>query len=244
MSLGQRPVRNLLPFLNEQHPDVIAFQEVPYSGKAFSLEDADYNISREGEFSLASKLPIRKSGIVPDLTFNGRPVAAWFELEFEGRPIVIYSVHMPTPRSYLLGLRGNGFLASFASMGGLLSDSAREEYQYYWGVRFDLARGLLAALKNERRPLLVVGDFNTPDHGGLYELFASHWVDAFAAAGTGGGETFPGDNRGRAAEFGAWLRLDYLFAANGWQPVECSVEPPVRAQHLAVAGKFELTDAK
>lgn len=243
-NLGQRKLRTLLPFLKAQAPDLIAFQEVAVSRKGFSLEDAAYATRVEGEFSIASKLRIRNSGIVPDLTFEGRPVAAWFELEFEDRPVIVYSVHMPTPRSYLLNLRGNGFLASVMSGGGLLSDSAREEYQYYWSSRFELARGLLAALKNEKRPVLIVGDFNTPDRGGLYELFTAQWIDSFAAAGSGSGDTFPGDLHGRAAEFGLWLRLDYLFAANGWQPVECSVEPLVRAQHLAVAGTFELAGAK
>ena len=104
-NIGQRRVKNLQPFLDRQQADVIAFQEVVYPPKAFLKTYPDYDVRVEGQFTLASKLPIMNSGIVPDPTFEGRPVAAWFELNYGDRPVVIYSVHMPTPRSFLLGLR-------------------------------------------------------------------------------------------------------------------------------------------
>ena len=74
-----------------------------------------------------------------------------------------------------------------------------------------LARGLLEVLKNEKRPVIVVGDFNTPDHGGIYKMLAAEFTDAFATVGQGYGETFPGDVHTPVAGFRPWLRLDYQF---------------------------------
>jgi endonuclease/exonuclease/phosphatase (EEP) superfamily protein YafD len=79
-----------------------------------------------------------------------------------------------------------------------------------------------------------------PDHGGMYRLFASKFVDAFAASGNGWGFTFPGAKESRiGALLGPWLRLDYLFAGHGWKPVECRTADDALSQHRAVLARFE-----
>ena len=245
VNIGQRKTKTLEPFIEEMEAEVIAFQEALLNQKAFRLENPLYTTRIEGEFSLASKLPIRSSGIVPDLTFDGRPVAAWFELLYHGKPFVLYSVHMPTPRAYLNDLRGKGFLAEAERGGGLYSSDIRAEYQYYWTNRFALARDLLAVLQKDSRPKIMVGDFNTPDHGGVYQMLAAAFTDAFAATGKGYGETFPGTaDHMLLTNFRPWLRLDYQFADEHWQPVECVVEPQKRAQHLAVMASYQFIDGK
>jgi vancomycin resistance protein VanJ len=237
-NIGQRNAGLLQRFLREVQPDVIAFQEAGVFSRKFLKEYPDYDLRTEGEFKLASRLPIRRSGIVPDLEYRGRPVAAWFELDYLNHVIVLYSVHMPTPRRFLNEFRGD----QDETGGALFSPVARGRFQNYWAERFDLARGLLAVLRKERRPLLVAGDLNTPDHGGLYRLFASQLTDSFAVAGTGGADTFPGNLRGGLLQLGVWMRLDYLFASKDLIPIECRVEPSVRAQHLAVMGRYYLLE--
>lgn len=243
-NMGQRKPRTLQPFLDEMDADIIAFQESIYREKSFDHENAGYNFRAEGEFSFASKLPITASGLVTSLNFEGRPVAAWFELKYQNRAIVVYSIHMPTPRSYFFSLRGRGFLVESELGGGIFSKEVQEEYAYYWSTRFELARALLAVLEKEKRPALVVGDFNTPDHGALYKLFAAHLTDTFAATGQGYGETFPGDAHTPITGFRPWLRLDYLFASGDWLPIECAVEPLTHAQHLAVMASYQLREEK
>ncbi len=239
-NIGQRKPQTLQPFLDAMDADIIAFQESIYGKKSFNHENAGYNFRVENEFSFASKLPITASGLVPGLTFEGRSVAAWFELKYQNRAIVVYSVHMPTPRSYFFSLRGRGFLVESELGGGIFSKEVQEEYAYYWSTRFELARALLAVLEKEKRPALVVGDFNTPDHGALYKLFTARLTDTFAATGKGYGETFPGNTRMPITCFRPWLRLDYLFASADWLPIECAVEPLTHAQHLAVMASYQL----
>ena len=241
-NIGQRKVNTLQPFLDEMDADVIAFQENLYREKSFDRTYTGYGVQIVGEFTLASKLPIRNAALVPDLEFEGRPVAARFELEYRHKPIALYNVHMPTPRSYLYELRGRGFLVESVLGGGLFAGEQQQDYQYYWNSRFELARGLLAALEKEKLPVLLVGDFNTPDHGALYQLFAGRFTDSFARVGYGYGFTFPGSTHTPVAGYRPWLRLDYQFADEHWQAVESNVEPLTHAQHLAVEASYLLKE--
>jgi endonuclease/exonuclease/phosphatase (EEP) superfamily protein YafD len=102
-----------------------------------------------------------------------------------------------------------------------------------------MARGLAAVFQRERLPYIVAGDFNTPDHGAIYHLFASQMMDAFTAAGRGWGLTFPGETGNRLTLFGPWLRLDFFFVGRGWKPIECRAEREHKSQHRAVLARFE-----
>jgi vancomycin resistance protein VanJ len=243
-NIGQRKAATLQPFLDEMSPDIITFQEGAWPEPSFAEANPGYEYRRAGEFTLASKLPIGVSGVVPDLTFEGREVAARFELATTNGTLVIYSVHMPTPRAYLYDLRGEGLLADADHREGVFSRAAWDDYRYYWSSRFDLARGLLAALAKEKHPVILCGDFNTPDHGALYQLFAARYTDAFATAGQGYGLTFPGDIHAALAGYRPWLRLDYQFADASWEPVEAIVEPLKRTQHLAVSASYRFVGEK
>lgn len=239
-NIGQRRMRALEEFLYEKDADIIVFQEAKYPERRAQWQLPDFYYGDESEFTIASRYPITQSGVVPGLNFRGHPVAAWFELDYGGQPIVVYSVHMPTPRPFLRQMASGGFMSAVLSCGGFLNDDFRHDCRDYWKTRFELGRGLLAALKNERRPLIVAGDFNTPDHGALYKLFAADFTDSFAAAGSGSGKTFPANAHGYASQIGPWMRLDYLFAGREWRPLACEVEPFAAAQHLSVMAKYEL----
>ncbi|MFM2081745.1 MAG: hypothetical protein RL380_436 [Verrucomicrobiota bacterium] len=239
-NLGQRKAGTIQSFLDATDADVMVFQEALVREKPFQISNPNYRVAHAGEFSCASKSPILASAVVPGLEFDGRAIAAWFELKHQGKPVVIYSVHMPTPRAYLLDLRGRGFLEEANRGGGLFNEDIRAEYQYYWTNRFKLMRGLIQVLTNDTRPKIICGDFNIPDHGRLYAIMAHEFVDAFASAGQGYGQTFPGDARVPIAGYRPWLRLDYQFCdADHWRPADSYVEPLKRVQHLGLVTSYE-----
>ncbi|MFM2295922.1 MAG: hypothetical protein RLZZ350_2335 [Verrucomicrobiota bacterium] len=242
-NLGQRKFATLQNFLDASDADVMVFQESLVREKPFALNNPNYRVVHAGEFSCASRSGVTRSAVVPDLNFDGRPIAAWFELKYQGKPIVIYSVHMPTPRAYLQDLRGGGFIEEANRGGGIFSADVRAEYQYYWTNRFALMRGLLQVLTNDARPKIICGDFNTPDHGQLYALIAHEFVDSYATAGQGYGQTFPGDARTPIAGYRPWLRLDYQFCDDHWRPAACTVEPLKRAQHLGLVASYEFFES-
>lgn len=227
-------------FAQREQPDLVVMQETRGVPLHVRQQHPDWHVARVDELLVVSRFPILRSGTVAGVTRNGLLLAAWFELDWSGRTIVLYNVHLPTPRSSFLGLRGRGFLAELAGAGGIYSRESWHEYRVYWQQRAELARALQAALARETRPFLVVGDFNLPDHGPMYRGFARQWTDAFAVRGRGYGFTFPADTGTPLTLFGPWLRLDYIFASRHWRPLRCVVEPRTRAQHLAVVARLEL----
>ncbi len=225
-------------FLDREKPDFILLQDARHRGPEFAAKMPGMFVAGHGEFVLVSRYPIQKSAPVTEPNWTGKPVAARFEVLVKDRPLILYSVHLPTPREELAR-----FLGGRRILGDLVGRRHREpgfgNFREWLAQRIQLARGLAKVFHDETQPFLVAGDFNVPDHGYIYHLFAGEMTDAFDAAGRGWGLTFPGTTRNPIAGFGPWLRLDFLFAGRGWRPVECRPEPGSKSQHKAVLARFE-----
>lgn len=225
-------------FIEREKPDFILLQDARNRGPEFAAKMPGKFVAGHGEFVLVSRYPIAKSEKLAEPNWNGQSVAARFEVLVNGRPLVLYGVHLPTPRQELVR-----FLGLRRILGDLVGRKRREpgfgNYREWLAQRMKLASSLANVFRDEAQPFIVAGDFNTPDHGSIYHRFAGEMTDAFAAEGRGWGLTFPGTTRNPFAGFGPWLRLDYLFAGRGWRAVECRPEPGSKSQHKAVLGRFE-----
>jgi vancomycin resistance protein VanJ len=231
-NIGQRKTRTLWPFLEEEKPDVLVLQEAFNHNRTLSHENPDRYVASRGEFVVVSKFEIRNSGVVPGTFATSGPIAAWFELDYHGQSIVVYNVHLPTPRSDITTLtRGRG----------ILHQSGREQFGAAMNQRLEMIKTLLAHFEREQRPFVVAGDFNMPSPGYAGDLVSDRLTDVFAMRGRGYGFTFPGTTRNPLTLFGPWLRIDYIFCSAHWKPTTCRVEPRQPAQHLAVMGQLELT---
>ena len=236
---GQR-AGSLRPFKKANNPDILAMQEAPRQSKQY-LKVADYQDLLHGEdvgeFMLLSKFPIIEKELLDLVGFRGKPIAAKFTVDFDGEEIVIFNIHLDTPRGELLAFRRGAFLH------GLWPGSAAaKSHQEFWAHQIKNAKALIDIIEAERRPAIVVGDLNTPDHGYIYRQFRSGLQDAHEVAGRGFGCTFPGETRNPLTLFGPWLRIDHVFASDAWRPLECQAESGRRSQHLAVAARFELRE--
>ena len=238
-NVGQRKPNSVTAFVTEQDPDIVAFQEARNRDRFLKKEYPNRFVAVHDEFALVSKWPIKAVGYVPGLFSHYGYAAAWFEVEHEGKSLIIYNIHMPTPRPDFVKLRANGFLASLFRGEGIYSSKVRSAYQESMQERVKEAKKLAEVLASEKRPFLAVGDFNMPDTGYLYRVFDAQFSDAFAAKGNGYGLTFPGFTRNPLSLFGPWLRIDYIFAGPQFRPLKCKVEPRQNAQHLAVSAELE-----
>jgi vancomycin resistance protein VanJ len=239
-NIGQKGKTSLTPFIEAEQPDIIALQE---AGRArqFTAAYPEFNVAAHGEFTLISRLPILRSGYVRDVMWHGQPAAAWFELEFEGAPLVIYNIHIPSPRDDLNKLAGRGAaLGLLGFVGGRIGE-VREEYQAKWDQRVAFAEALAEVIEGDQRTTLAVGDFNMPNHGVAYRRMTTRLKDAFAESGQGFGFTVPGTTRNPLSFFGPWLRLDYVMTGNGLAAANCRIEPRRASQHRAVVAEVELT---
>ena len=237
---GESNRPQFLAFLQSEKPDLILLQDARGRSAELAAKIAGMSASEVGQFALVSKFPVQKAAFVADVKWRDQPIAARYEVAIEGRVVAIYSVHLPTPRQEL-----SRFLGGRRLLGDLVGRRHREpgfgNYREWLDERIKLARALAATFASEKLPMIVGGDFNTPDHGYIYHLFASELTDAFDRAGRGWGLTFPGSTRNPISLFGPWLRLDYFFVGRGWRVTECRPEEGRKSQHKAVLARFELT---
>ncbi len=233
---GQSNRPQFYRFVAAENPDIVALQDARGAGPELSRKFPGFHIVGRGEFYLVSRFPIVQSDVVAPVKWFGRPAAARFELLCRDRTLILYSVHLPTPRQQL-----NRFLSgrAFADMMGD-EDSAHRPLSYgeWTRARLKLATDLATVFERETQPFLVCGDFNTPDHGMIYHTVARRLIDSHRVSGRGFGFTFPGSTRNPLTLRGPWLRIDYAFAGRGWKPVFSAPEPGRLSQHCALSAHF------
>ncbi|MCX8156848.1 MAG: endonuclease/exonuclease/phosphatase family protein [Verrucomicrobiae bacterium] len=238
---GQNNRQSFTAFLQQEQPDVIALQEAVGQAGRLTRAYTNYQGRAYGEFVLLSRHPILNAGPVPVYDPFGWPIGAWFELNVHSRTVVVYNVHLPSPRRELYRLRGLGLLVALAgeTAGEGRSVQFQEDVAKAWRQRLDMAQRLMVHLEKEKRPFVLAGDFNMPSRGWLHRQFRARYTDAFAEAGRGYGLTFPGYSSNPLTGFGPWLRLDYIFCGGDFRPVQCVTERGRRSQHRAVAAQLE-----
>lgn len=243
-NMGQRNKAPLSPFIAAENPDVLALQDFANRGARYAREHPGYHVAAHDEFVLLSRYPITASGLVDDLAGGHAPVAAWFELDWDGTTVVVYNVHMPSPRRDLLRLQGKGLAKEWIRQQGWLGREPHESVAHRLARRNELAAGLAARCRSETRPLIVAGDLNMPDWGSIFKGIADEGalVDAFRERGKGFGYTFPGINRNPLSLFGPWLRLDYVLCNARFMVRRVATEPRSRAQHRAVAAHLAMKE--
>jgi endonuclease/exonuclease/phosphatase family metal-dependent hydrolase len=192
------------------------------------------------QFLLLTPHEIVSANPVNDALWRGKPVAARFVIKAAGREIALYNVHLPTPRNSLRHVISPRVALEMLWLADAPTDD-QPSYRRWLRARVALAEQLHGVFSRESLPFLVAGDLNTPEHGVVYHQISAGLQDAHATTGRGWGYTFPSDAKkdGRLARiFGAWLRLDYVFAGKGFTPSECRVASDERSQHRAVLARF------
>jgi vancomycin resistance protein VanJ len=224
-------------FAAAEAPDVILLQDARNRGPEFERRYPDYYVAARGEFVCASRYLIQQARVLDQPNWHLHPVMARYEIVREGQPLVLYSVHLPTPRNQLS--RFLGTRSALAMFGNEELPGGHATLREWNASRAELYQKVAEVFAREQAPYIVAGDFNMPDHGPLYRGFCKMLTDAFAERGSGFGFTFPGGMRSIAALLGPWLRIDYIFAGRGWTPLSCQPEPGLLSQHRAVVARLK-----
>lgn len=235
-NVGQGNRQQFAAFLEREKPDVILLQDAKYRGGAYAHRFPDRYVAARGEFVCISKHLIQQSELLEEPVWNKRPVAARFEILYQGKPLALYNVHLPTPRSQFNRFLSRRVLTDL--FGDEESPGGFTSYKSWIAGRIELAEALSRRIASEKLPYIAAGDFNMPDHGYIYHLFAGEMTDAFAKAGRGFGLTFPGESSNPVTFFGPWLRIDFVFAGRGWEPFFCVPESGRKSQHRAVMARL------
>ena len=241
-NIGQDHKKSFKDFADLQKADIIALQDANASarGPEFAKDYPDRYVAGKDQFILISKFPIRAADALPmpDPADPRQRVAAWFEVEINGKTIIVFVLHMPTPRDQLNALKSPSAILSMLGKSTGFSGKIHEDNAAFFKKQQELARQMVQITRQAKVPFIVCGDFNVPTHGIIYHLYRENWVEAFNERGQGVGATFPGD-----AHWPAWLRLDNIYCSKaGLRPIHAEVEEGRASQHRCMAATFEFTD--
>lgn len=241
---GQHGGQSPIDFKRRQQPDLLVLQESVLRERAFarSSDYGDYAAYQSaGEHTLLSKFPILETSLLPTGAALRETRAARFVIDWNGRRIAVYSVHLRTPRDVLLGQWRSGLFYGLLGFPGTPWAERSAHYQVFWDGQLADARMILDAVRQDPLPALIAGDFNSPHTGHIRHLLARELGDAHAEAGAGFGFTFPGKTRNPFSAGGPWLRIDYIFFTRHWSAMTCTTEAERASQHRAVAARLALT---
>ncbi|QDU24177.1 endonuclease/exonuclease/phosphatase family protein [Urbifossiella limnaea] len=193
-------------------PDLILLQESP------PLEPGDappgWAVVDAGPGAVVlSRLPAVAAGRVTEADFGAPGGCARVQVQTPVGPIVVVSVHLPTPRPGIEGVMGR-------KPGGLA------ELEELTRVR-DRASALVADWVGPPTDgAIVAGDFNTPVESTVYRRNWSGFRNAFSTAGTGWGTTK------QTRWFGT--RIDHVLYAPPWVCRGVRTGPSLGSDHLPV----------
>jgi endonuclease/exonuclease/phosphatase (EEP) superfamily protein YafD len=232
----------IIASIREADADVVALQElnIPVSraivaelGDEYPYRVIDARMDKHG-MGVISRYPLRDTG-------EHLPGSLWFgvprllELNFQGTPVLLLNIH--------------AISTSVGHGGDIDIAPARME----WSIRQrEQQMRLLAGLAARHEgPLIIAGDFNTGDQNHAYDIVSRQLNDAWRAAGTGLGYTFPGaagpgSSRPSIAGIRSpkWLiRIDYIFSSAHWDTTEASIGPWYgRSDHRPVVARLVLRE--
>jgi endonuclease/exonuclease/phosphatase (EEP) superfamily protein YafD len=241
---GQHGGQSPIDFKRRQQPDLFLLQESALRERSLARSN-DYGeyIAHQsiGEHTLLSKFPILEGTLLPAGATPREARAARFVVDWNGRRIAVYSVHLRTPRDVLLSQWRGGLVYGLLGFPGTAWAERSAQNQIFWDGQLADAGMILDAVRQDPLPALVAGDFNSPHTGLIRQRLARELGDAHAEAGSGFGFTFPGKTRNPFSGGGPWLRIDYIFFSRQWSAMTCTTEAERASQHRAVAARLALT---
>lgn len=201
---------------------------------------------QSGEFVLLSRWPVLEGALLelewPETP--GKPYAAGCRcvIDWNGRRIVVYNVHFPTPRDllYWYGRHGTFLYGVLGLVPGTSLARRHGDYLRPWRSRVHLVEQIVSRVRAEKDPVILLGDLNLPPVGEAYHALCGELQDVHSLVGRGFGHTFPGNMKSFPRLLAPWIRIDYIFVSDEWGVSSCHVAPLQNSQHLPLAATIYL----
>ena len=207
--------------INQQHPDLVGLQEVDRGVE---------RTQRIDEIAELAKLTKMEYAFAFNLKYQGGQYGVAILSKF---PI------LATDHRLYLNTREaerRGFIRAEVRIGGRLINfvTTHLDYQYEDGRVYETQQ-LLAAMKDVKGPLIVVGDFNDVPTGGAYKLMRDSFGEAWSATRPADeGFSYPADKPAK--------RIDYIFMreADGIRAKRAWIPETLASDHVPVVAELEV----
>jgi endonuclease/exonuclease/phosphatase family metal-dependent hydrolase len=208
----------LADVLSGADPDVVALQAWPsqYDLPAL-LPGPGWHLSVQGELGLASRYPIREASALGGQRLKGGGDVGRYTLETPDGPVVLFNLHLASPREGLQAVRDDPFGGAAELRKSIALRQEESRIASRWAAEASGA-------------VLLAGDFNMPPESAVYRRDWSQYTNAFATAGFGLGYTWYSRYHG--------LRIDHILAGPGWHCVGCRVGPDVGSDHRPLLAEW------
>jgi endonuclease/exonuclease/phosphatase (EEP) superfamily protein YafD len=204
-------VEALRGYIAAVQPDIVTLQGWSDTGHE-GLFGEGWDVRREGEVLIASRLPIERVmplAIADEARAPGEVdgAAALVEVRTSAGTVTLVSLHLASPHGGLLTVSGDS--------GGRLRENSERRWR-----ESERLRQIVAGLNG---PVLLAGDFNTTDDS---PIFREHWggfADAFSSCGWGFGYTYLNNH--------TQIRIDHVLVGSGAAAVSFGRGPDIGSPH-------------
>lgn len=197
-------------------PDVVLFQEWPSERLAPPSLSIGWELARDGQIFVASRLPIIAHEALKSPQTSVRTIGLRCELRTVDGSIQLFALHLLTPR--------NGLEAVLAKRSGGIAEleavTERREID---------STAVAGWIDRFSGPKVVAGDLNLTPESTIYRDCFGHLQNAFSMTGWGwGGTKFTRKHS---------VRIDHVLADNSFEFTSCIVGPDVGSDHRPVVAE-------
>lgn len=204
-------------------PDIVLFQEWPSERPPPTNLLSGWEIARDEQLLVASRLPIVAFEPLKRTERSHRTIGLHCELKLVGDSIQFFAIHLLTPRDGLEAVLSK-------HSGGLAELNEITERRAVDGKSVGLWMNHFSG------PKVVAGDFNLTPESAIYHRWFGHLQNAFSNAGWGwGGTKFTRKHS---------VRIDHILADDSFEFMNCSVGPDVGSDHRPVVAEMVLARAQ
>jgi vancomycin resistance protein VanJ len=215
---GMRDVAPLIDDMIRYKPEVVLLQDVmkPLSGP---LEDffRGWHVRSFGQYVIASKFPLSEPEVLK-ISFPGEEHNCLrFQIKISGAVVTLYNVHLKTPRAGLNEFRTVEREPAYLPKAIRLFEANVE-------ARFIQAGTLCKYIRQEQGPVIVAGDFNSPDASLVCAMLReTNLHDAFDEGGKGYGYTYGHFLLQHRIPWVhvSWMRIDHIFMSSQLHSLHC-----------------------
>ena len=232
---------DLMPLIDEVarcQPDIIFFQDA-VDATPGPLADyfSKWQVRNQGQYLIASRYPLSEAEVF-DLpsSDNRKDNFLRCRMRIGSEEVSLYNVHFRTPRRSLNAFRK-------VKKGPWYIPRAIERFNNNVTTRLVQARTVAGYLADEKGPVIVAGDLNSPDASMVCGTLRDAGLhDAFAERGRGYGYTYGHLLFKRRLPWlrVSWMRIDHIMASSGFLGQRCWVGTGKASDHRPVIADFIL----